>query len=67
VVPEGTSIFRTYFAPADFMEAVNTIGLPLYAKMVSTTSCSAGSRFTRRATRWRCACARDAVIKVTKS
>jgi hypothetical protein len=33
-VPEGTSIFRTYFAPADFMEAVNTIGLPLYAKMV---------------------------------
>ncbi len=33
VVPIGTSIFATYFAPADFMEAVNTLGLPLYAKM----------------------------------
>lgn len=34
IVPEGTNIFTTYFAPADFMEAVNTIGLPLYAKLV---------------------------------
>lgn len=25
-------LFITYFAPADFMETVNTIGLPLYAK-----------------------------------
>lgn len=33
VVPEGTGIFATYFAPADFLEAVNTVGLPLYAKM----------------------------------
>jgi len=31
--PEGSDIFRTYFAPADFEETVNTIGLPLYAKM----------------------------------
>jgi hypothetical protein len=30
--PMGTSIFQTYFAPADFMEAVNTAGLPVYAK-----------------------------------
>jgi hypothetical protein len=31
--PEGTqSTFRTYFAPADFNETVNTIGMPLYAK-----------------------------------
>lgn len=31
--PEGTnSSFRTYNAPADFMETVNTMGLPFYAK-----------------------------------
>jgi hypothetical protein len=33
VVPEGTGIFKTYFAPADFLETVNTVGLPLYAKV----------------------------------
>jgi len=33
VVPMGTNIFATYFAPADFMETVNTVGLPLYAKI----------------------------------
>lgn len=32
--PFGTqSTFETYFAPADFMEAVNTIALPFYAKI----------------------------------
>jgi len=31
--PEGTSqSFNTIFAPADFIETVNTIGMPLYAK-----------------------------------
>jgi hypothetical protein len=31
--PVGTaSTFRTYFAPADFNETANTLGLPLYAK-----------------------------------
>ena len=30
--PEGTDIFKTWFAPADFVETVNTIGLPRYAK-----------------------------------
>jgi len=25
-------LFETYFAPADFIEAVNTVGLPMYAK-----------------------------------
>jgi hypothetical protein len=33
VFPEGTDIFQTYFAPADFAETVNTPGLPLYAKI----------------------------------
>jgi hypothetical protein len=31
--PVGTSqTFVTYFAPADFNETVNTLGLPIYAK-----------------------------------
>lgn len=31
--PIGTSgVFQTYFAPADFIETVNTPGLPVYAK-----------------------------------
>jgi hypothetical protein len=34
VVPEGTGLFKTYFAPADFIETVNTVGRPLYAKLV---------------------------------
>jgi hypothetical protein len=34
--PLGTSsTFRTYFAPADFMETVNTTGLPIYAKQAA--------------------------------
>lgn len=35
VVPIGTNIFGTYFAPADFMETVNTPGLPIYAKIAA--------------------------------
>jgi len=30
--PMGTSVFRTFYAPADYMETVNTQGLPFYAK-----------------------------------
>ena len=30
--PTGADIFKTWFAPADFVETVNTIGLPRYAK-----------------------------------
>ena len=34
VVPIGTSnTFKTVFAPGDFLETANTIGLPYYAKM----------------------------------
>jgi len=32
LVPTGTSIFKTFYAPADYMETVNTEGLPFYAK-----------------------------------
>lgn len=38
VVPEGTSLFKTYFAPADYEETVNTVGLPVYAKQVPDPS-----------------------------
>jgi len=33
--PEGAPIFRTYFAPADFVETVNTPGLPIYVKIAA--------------------------------
>lgn len=33
LLPDGVpSLFETYFAPADFIETVNTIGRPIYAK-----------------------------------
>jgi hypothetical protein len=32
--PTGTGVFREHFAPADYMETVNTEGLPFYAKQV---------------------------------
>lgn len=33
--PEGVpNLFKTYFGPADYMETVNTIGLPRYAKSI---------------------------------
>lgn len=38
LVPEGTSIFQTAFAPADFLEAVNTVGLPIYVKQAPDPS-----------------------------
>lgn len=35
IVPMGTNLFTTSFAPADFMETVNTVGLPIYAKIAT--------------------------------
>jgi len=35
LVPMGPDIFRTYYAPADFVETVNTLGMPGYAKIVN--------------------------------
>ena len=35
VFPEGTNLFATYFAPADFIETVNTVGFPMYAKIAA--------------------------------
>lgn len=33
----ATGLFKTYFAPANYMETVNTIGLPKYAKIAPDT------------------------------
>lgn len=43
VFPEGAMVedgplFRTFFAPADYIETVNTIGLPIYAKQAPDPS-----------------------------
>jgi len=32
LVPTGTRVFPEWFAPADYMETVNTVGQPFYAK-----------------------------------
>jgi hypothetical protein len=34
VLPESPGLFETYYAPADYAETVNTVGLPMYAKMI---------------------------------
>lgn len=38
VFPEGADIFATYFGPADYIETVNTMGLPLYSKVLPDPS-----------------------------
>lgn len=66
VVPEGTDIFQTSFAPADFIETVNTVGLPVYAKQAPDPS--GMNRFVTLHTQSNplCLCLRPrAVIKVT--
>jgi len=32
LLPTGTSVFREWYAPADYVETVNTEGMPFYAK-----------------------------------
>lgn len=34
IFPLGPGIFRTYYAPADYIETVNTLGKPKYAKQI---------------------------------
>lgn len=67
VVPEGTNIFSTAYAPADFVETVNTLGLPYYAKVAPDEKYN---RFVDLHTQSNplSLCLRPrAVIKVTKS
>lgn len=68
VFPEGTNIFATHFAPADYMETVNTLGLPIYAKVLPDPS--GANRFNTIDTQSNPLplCLRPkAVVKVTKS
>jgi hypothetical protein len=67
VVPEGTSIFRTYFAPADFIEAVNTIGLPLYAKLINDEELNRWVKIHTQSNPLAMCLRPRAVIKITKS
>ncbi len=68
VVPIGTDIFRTHFAPADFIETVNTMGLPLYAKIARDPE--GLNRFVKIHSQSNpmCMCLKPrAIVKVTKS
>jgi hypothetical protein len=65
VVPEGTGIFQTYFAPADFLETVNTVGLPGYAKIAIDQEFSRWAKVHTQSNPL-CLCLRpDSVVKVT--
>ncbi len=67
VVPIGTGIFRTYFAPADFIETVNTLGRPVYAKLVADNELNRWSKVHTQSNPL-CLCLQPrAVIRVTKS
>lgn len=62
------SIFITRFAPADYEETVNTLGLPLYAKQVADPTGLNKYRLINTQSNPICLCLRPrAVIKLTKS
>ncbi len=67
VVPEGTGIFRTYFAPADFIETVNTVGLPVYAKIAQDEQLNRWAKVHTQSNPLALCLRPRAVIKVTKS
>lgn len=69
LVPEcANPIFMTRFAPADYEETVNTLGLPLYAKQVQDPSGLNKFRQINTQSNPICLCVRPrAVIKLTKS
>ncbi len=62
------AIFITRFAPADYEETVNTLGLPLYAKQVADPTGLNKYRLLNTQSNPICLCTRPrAVIKLTKS
>jgi len=67
VVPEGTDIFQTNFAPADFLETVNTIGLPAYAKMAFDDELNRWVKVHTQSNPLALCLRPRAVVKVTKS
>lgn len=67
VVPVGTNIFQTYYAPADYLETVNTIGQPLYAKIVTDDDLQRWVKLHTQSNPLAICLRPRAVIKVTKS
>lgn len=67
VFPEGTNIFATYFAPADFIEAVNTVGFPLYAKQAADEQLQRWVKIHTQSNPLALCLRPRAVVKVTKS
>lgn len=67
VVPEGTSLFKTYFAPADFIETVNTMGLPIYSKIAMDQELNRWAKVHSQSNPLAICLRPRAVVKVTKS
>jgi len=67
VVPVGTSIFQTYFAPADFLETVNTLGREAYAKTVIDQELNRWVKIHTQSNPLAMCLRPRAVIRVTKS
>jgi len=60
----NADIFRTYYAPADFIEAVNTIGLPGYAKVVDDAELNRWTKIHTQSNPLVLCLRPDAVVKV---
>ena len=67
VVPIGTNIFSTYFAPADFGETVNTVGLPVYVKTAVDEGLNRWTKLHSQSNPLALCLRPRAVVKVTKS
>lgn len=67
VVPEGSTIFTTNFAPADFVETVNTVGLPVYAKIAQDPELNRWAKVYSQSNPLPLCLRPRAVIRVTKS
>ncbi len=67
VVPMGPQIFATYFAPADFMETVNTLGLPIYSKIATDDQLNRWAKVHTQSNPLALCLRPRAVVKVTKS
>lgn len=64
---EGPDIYATYFAPADFVETVNTIGLPLYAKTATDPEFQRWAKVHTQSNPMSLCLRPRSVIKLTKS
>lgn len=60
-------IYRTYYAPADFIETVNTMGRPLYAKIVIDQELQRWAKVHSQSNPLAMCTRPRAVIKLTKS